>query len=114
MNWYLETWRKWKDFGGRSRRTEYWMFVLVNALVSGAIWLLELMTGTAGMISYLYSLVVLVPSLAVTVRRLHDTDHDTLWVLAMFVPLLNILVLYFLVLDSTPGANRFGPNPKGF
>ena len=63
--------------------------------------------------SGLFSLAVLIPSIAVSVRRLHDIDRTGWWVLIGLVPLVGqIVLLVFHVLDSTPGPNRFGPNPK--
>lgn len=113
MNWYLEAWKKYNDFSGRSRRTEFWMFILINCVVSWVLFFIEATFGSPGILSGIYSLVVLVPALAVGVRRLHDTGREGLWILGCFVPILNFVVLYFMALDSTPGANPFGANPKG-
>ncbi|MHB9077753.1 MAG: DUF805 domain-containing protein [Pirellulaceae bacterium] len=61
-----------------------------------------------------YSLAMLVPGIAVSIRRLHDTNGSGLWLLILFVPLVGALVLLlFLVQDSQPGSNQYGPNPKG-
>ena len=113
MNWYLTAWKNWKDFDGRSRRTEFWTFVLGNVLVSTGIWLLEFMFGSFGVLSYLFSLVATVPFLAVGVRRLHDTGREGMWVIGCYVPLLNLVLIYFMALDSVPGPNQYGANPKG-
>jgi uncharacterized membrane protein YhaH (DUF805 family) len=112
MDWYLQAWRKWNDFAGRARRTEFWMFILFNALVVWGLAALEVVFGSFGILSWLYSLVVIVPALAVTVRRLHDTGREGLWAAGMFVPLLNLVVLYFCILEGDPGANRYGASPK--
>ena len=67
----------------------------------------------AGLLNSVFSLVVLLPGLGVSVRRLHDTDHSGWWLLILLVPLVGVIVLLiFLVRDSQPGSNRFGPNPK--
>ena len=114
MNWYLSCWKKYVEFSGRARRQEYWMFVLFNFLVSVAIGIVDGILGTNGALGGLYSLAALIPSLAVSVRRLHDTDHSGWWILINFIPLIDwIVYLVFLCSDSKPGANRFGPNPKG-
>jgi uncharacterized membrane protein YhaH (DUF805 family) len=120
MNWYLEALKKYATFEGRARRKEYWFFQLFNVLAVLVLALVDGATGTfsaeagLGLLSGLYVLVILVPSIAVTVRRLHDTDRSGWWFLIGFVPLIGGLVLLvFALLDSTPGANRFGPNPKG-
>jgi uncharacterized membrane protein YhaH (DUF805 family) len=56
---------------------------------------------------------VLIPSLAVLVRRLHDTNRSGWWFLLMFVPLLNLVLLVFMFLDGTAGTNDYGADPKG-
>lgn len=119
MNWYLEALRKYAVFDGRARRMEYWMFVLINCLIVVVLSVVDTVVGifslgnSIGALTGLYWLVVLVPSVAVTVRRLHDTDRSGWWALLALLPLLGTIVLFvFCVLDGTPGANRFGENPK--
>lgn len=110
MGWYLTALRKYAVFTGRARRREYWMFVLVNALVTVG---LSILDGDDGSLAGLYSLAVFVPSLAVLVRRLHDTNRSGWWLLIALVPLVGAIVLIiFTVQDSDPMENRFGPNPK--
>lgn len=120
MNWYLEALKKYVVFSGRARRKEFWFFSLFNILASIVAGVLDVVTGNfnysagLGPFSGLYSLAVLLPSLAVCVRRLHDTNRSGWWLLIGFVPLLGALVLlYFAIQDSTPGQNQYGPNPKG-
>ena len=118
MNWYLEVLRKYAVFGGRARRKEYWMFLLFNILISIALGFVEGMFGLVtelgfGMISIVYSLLLLIPSLAVGVRRLHDTGRSGWWLLIVFVPIVGaIALLVFAVQDSESGHNEYGPNPK--
>jgi uncharacterized membrane protein YhaH (DUF805 family) len=119
VNWYLEALRKYAVFDGRARRMEYWMFVLFNCLIVVVLSVVDTVVGifslgnSIGALTGLYWLVVLVPSIAVTVRRLHDTDRSGWWALLALLPLLGTIVLFvFCVLDGTPGANRFGENPK--
>lgn len=117
MEWYIGVLKKYAEFNGRARRTEYWMFVLINFGISIVLSIIE---GTLGfatesnvtVLSGLYSLAVLVPSLAVGVRRLHDTDRSGWWLLLAIVPLANIVLLYFLILEGTRGPNQYGPDPK--
>ena len=120
MNWYLEALKKYATFEGRARRKEYWFFVLFNVLAIIVLEILDVVLGTFsketgfGLLSGLYAIAVLLPSLAVTVRRLHDTDRSGWWILINFIPLIGaIVLLIFTLLDGTPGSNRFGPNPKG-
>ena len=120
MQWFLEALRKYAVFHGRARRSEYWYFVLFYVIFSVVATMLDVVTGSYdqasgfGLFNGLLTLGLLIPSLAVTVRRLHDSDHSGWWVLIALVPILGALVLlFFMVLDSTPGTNRHGPNPKG-
>lgn len=131
MNEYVNVIRNhYADFRGRARRREYWMFYLINMLVSLALYLPFAVQAASApdpatvtpsglallslVVAGLYSLFVLIPSLAVSVRRLHDTGRSGWWYLINFVPFVGGLVfLIFMVLDSQPGANRWGPNPKG-
>jgi uncharacterized membrane protein YhaH (DUF805 family) len=93
-------------FNGRARRKEYWMFFLFNTIIAFVIGFIEGLAGDAGTISSIYSLAVLIPSIAVGVRRMHDSDHSGWWLL---LPIVNIVLLCF---DSQSENNRFGGNPK--
>ncbi|MEN6429681.1 MAG: DUF805 domain-containing protein [Coriobacteriales bacterium] len=111
MDWYLGVWKKYATFTGRARRKEYWMFFLFNMLASYILVFVDNALGLTnsqgnGPLSGIYSLAVLLPSLAVAVRRMHDTDHSGWWIL---VPIVNLV---FAVMDGTPGPNRFGADPK--
>ena len=121
MDWYLAVLRKYAVFDGRARRKEYWMFCLVSILVSLAIGfasgfvggMLGLSESVITMLALGYTLAVLIPSLAVAVRRLHDTGRSGWWLLIVLVPLVGaIVLLVFSVQDSEPGANSYGKNPK--
>lgn len=119
MNWYLEVLKKYAVFSGRARRKEYWFFALFNIIIGLALTFIDFSTGLydveseIGLLSSLYSLAVLVPSIAVTIRRLHDTSRTGWWFLIAFVPIIGVIVLLvFMVFDSTPGDNQYGPNPK--
>ena len=113
MNWYLEVLKKYAVFSGRARRKEYWLFILFNTIISFALILIEYSAGGPGIVAGLYYLAVAIPSLAVLVRRLHDTNRSGWWFFIGFVPLVGGIILFvFTVLDSQPGENRYGPNPK--
>jgi uncharacterized membrane protein YhaH (DUF805 family) len=113
MDWYLEVLKKYALFTGRSRRTEYWMFTLVNAIILVVLGGIEKFLGTNGLLDTLYALAVLLPSLGVSIRRLHDTGRSGWWLLIGFLPFIGWLVLLlFMVQDSEPGENEYGPNPK--
>ena len=119
MDWYLRVLKQYAVFNGRARRKEYWFFVLFNILISIGLAIVDGLTGSfsaeagLGLLGGVYTLAVLIPSIAVSVRRLHDTNRSGWWLLIAFIPLIGaIVLLVFMVLDSHPGANRFGPNPK--
>lgn len=113
MEWYLQALRKYAEFNGRARRMEYWMFALFNIIISLVLGLIEGLAGSPGVLASLYSLAIFVPSIAVSVRRLHDTDRSGWWLLIGLVPLIGaIALLVFMVSDSQPGSNQYGANPK--
>ena len=120
MNWYLEVLKKYAVFTGRARRKEYWYYFLINFVIITLLLIIDNMLGTLdkdagmGLISGIYALAVLIPGLAVAVRRLHDSDRTGWWVLIALIPIVGpIVLIFFLIQDSTPGENRFGANPKG-
>ena len=117
--WYLEVLRKYAVFEGRARRKEYWAFFLVNfgiAVVLGfvaRIFGASVLATMVNVVFYAYSLAILIPGIAVAVRRLHDTGRSGWWVLIGFIPLIGLIVLIiFTIQDSIPGENEYGPNPK--
>ena len=121
MHYYLDVLRKYAVFGGRASRAEYWWFVLVNVLVVVGLGILQALVTEGNssaamgisMVSSLYSLVLLIPSLAVGVRRLHDTSRSGWWMFISLVPFIgSIVLLVFMIQDSAPNANQYGPNPK--
>ncbi len=105
-------------FSGRARRSEYWWFVLFNLLVSVVAGILDAIFGTdfgrgAGVIGAIASLALVLPSLAVAVRRLHDISRSGWWILIGLIPIIGwIILIVFYVQDSHPD-NDYGPNPKG-
>jgi len=113
MNWYLQVLKKYADFNGRARRTEYWMFVLVNLLAYIVLGIAERIIHVPMILTAIYSLAVLVPSLAVSVRRLHDTNRSGWWMLVALIPLIGaIVLLVFAVQEGQASQNQYGPNPK--
>jgi uncharacterized membrane protein YhaH (DUF805 family) len=113
MNWYLAVLKNYAGFSGRARRTEYWMFLLFNVLISIGLGIVEAILGTGGVVGILYSLAVLVPGLAVSIRRLHDTNRSGWWLLVALVPIVGVIVLIvFAAQEGTEGANAYGTDPK--
>ena len=129
MDWYRDAFKNYAVFTGRSRRAAFWFFQLFNAIVIFALVILASLLfalngseglgvfGILGILVYIllsiYGLVIIFPTLALSVRRLHDTDRSGWWFLLNFVPVGNLVLLVFYVVDSTPGQNQYGPNPKG-
>lgn len=134
MEWMLLPLRRYAQFSGRSRRKEFWMFFIFTILVYIIAMVLDSLFGfgtttrhadmgnggvsigfnsSGGIITLIAMLALLVPSIAVAVRRLHDTDRSGWWLLIGLVPLVGAIVLIvFYFLEGTVGSNRFGTNPK--
>ncbi|GGR55533.1 membrane protein [Deinococcus seoulensis] len=136
MNDYINAIRNnYANFQGRARRREYWMYTLINAIITFvlAIPLFSVvmaliaeadasadpgaaLTGTTlifATIYALYALATFIPSLAIAVRRLHDTGKSGWWYLLNLVPMGSLVIFIFTILDSESGSNKWGPNPKG-
>jgi uncharacterized membrane protein YhaH (DUF805 family) len=115
MNWYLAVLKNYVGFSGRAGRTEYWMYALFNFIIFVVLGILAAVTRSFffWIILFLYDLGVLVPSLAVTWRRMQDTGRHGLWILLGLIPFVGgIVLLVFMFLPGTPGSNEFGPDPK--
>jgi uncharacterized membrane protein YhaH (DUF805 family) len=119
MNYYLKVLKQYADFSGRARRKEYWMFSLFNLIFAIVVIILENILGIAingvgyGPLYGLYTLAVLIPGLAVAVRRLHDVGKSGWMILIALIPLIGaIWLLVLMVTDSNPGENQYGQNPK--
>lgn|SRR5690554_4381 len=115
MNWYLKVLKQYADFNGRSRRKEYWMFVLINLIISWSLALLDYAAGTSifSIVSTIYSLAIFVPALAVSVRRLHDIGKSGWYYLLVLLPIIGwIWLIVLFATDSEAGPNKWGQNPK--
>ena len=109
--------QKYATFSGRARRSEFWFFALFSAIVRTIANIIDaiLHTGnsTTGLVSVVVSLALLVPSLAVGARRLHDTGRSGWWLLIALIPLVGIIILIVFWVQDSHGDNQYGPNPKG-
>jgi uncharacterized membrane protein YhaH (DUF805 family) len=113
MDWYIAAVKRYAEFSGRSRRREYWMFSLINFGIALAIGVVARFAPIVVVLSVIYSLGVLIPGIAVGIRRLHDTGRSGWWTFIVLIPLVGvIMLLVFLCQDSAPGDNEYGPNPK--
>jgi uncharacterized membrane protein YhaH (DUF805 family) len=115
MHWYLHVLKNYAQFDGRSRRSEYWYFFLFNVIVAVVLGfvdgILRKIIGF-GMFGMLYGLAVLLPGIAVSIRRLHDTDRSGWWLLLALVPIVGLVLIWFMAEDSNASTNRYGQNPK--
>jgi uncharacterized membrane protein YhaH (DUF805 family) len=119
MHWYFRVLRKYAVFAGRARRKEYWIFGLIHALIIFALRYPHFLTETINperhldQMRMLYVFATAIPFVAVSVRRLHDTNRSGWWCLLVLIPLVGFIpALIFMAEDSQPGENRYGPNPK--
>jgi len=120
MEWYIKVLKQYADFKGRARRKEFWMFTLFNFLATAAATILDNVLGLTfaddipyGPIYVIYVLGVLVPGIAVGIRRLHDVNKSGWWIFIALVPLLGTLYLLYLnVKEGDAGKNQYGPDPK--
>ncbi|MGC4111878.1 MAG: DUF805 domain-containing protein [Nocardioides sp.] len=104
---------KYADFNGRARRSEYWWFALFNLIVSIVMDIIDAVIGNS-ILGLLVSLALLLPGIAVGVRRLHDTSRSGWWILIGLIPIVGwIVLIVFFVQDSHPD-NQYGPSPKGY
>ena len=119
MDWYMKVIRNYAGFSGRARRKEYWMFVLFNFLFAVAAMVLDNVLGLTmkpmpyGAIYLIYALAVLLPSLAVAVRRLHDVGKSGWFLLIALIPIVGaIWLLVLFVTEGTHATTKYGPDPK--
>ena len=122
MEWYLKVVRdNFANFNGRARRKEYWMFILFNFLialgigvVTGILSAISESLGMLGAVIYvIYAIAILIPNLAVIVRRLHDTGNSGWMILISFIPLIGgIWLLVLMCTEGNVGPNEYGPDPK--
>ena len=115
MNYYTSVLKNYAVFSGRTERKGFWMFILVNFVVSLIIsFVAPLLGDKSGIIGIIYMLAVLIPTWAVGARRLHDINKSGWWQLIALIPIIGgIWLIVLFATDSNPGDNKFGPNPKG-
>lgn len=119
MSWYLKVLKKYAEFDGRARRKEFWMFVLFNAVFTALAAVFDNVFNTKitgyshGVFETLYLIGVFIPSLAVTVRRLHDIGKSGWMILIVLIPIIGVIWMLVLMASAgEPGENQYGPNPK--
>ena len=119
MSWYLKVLKNYVNFNGRARRKEYWMFVLFNMIFSYAFTFLDMSMGLLspgtgiGVFSMLYMFALILPSLAVSVRRLHDVGKSGWMLLLMLIPVIGWIWIFILsVSEGESVENKYGLDPK--
>lgn len=114
MNWYFRVFKKYGDFHGRAQRAEYWYFVLFNIIIDIILRIIDIAIGTYdaqagyGMLGAIYALIILVPSLAVATRRLHDVDKSGWWLLLMLIPIIGAIILIIWFATNSKEDNKYG------
>ena len=119
MQWYLAVLQKYAIFQGRARRKEVWMFLLISAIIYIVLTIVDLLIGLydtdtgVGLLSGLYWLAVIIPTLAVGARRLHDTGRSGFWLFLYLIPVIGwIVLIVFYATDGDMDENEYGPDPK--
>ena len=107
MDYFIGALKKYADFTGRARRQEYWMFILIYMIINIVLAILGL-----EVISALVGLGLLIPSISIAARRLHDTGRSGWWQLILLIPLIGFIVFIIFTVQDSHDANDYGPNPK--
>ena len=112
MDYFIGALKKYADFNGRARRKEYWMFVLMYIILTIVLVFVESLLGL-GIFSAIFALALIVPSISIAARRLHDTGRSGWWQLISFIPLIGAIVLLVFLVQDSHEDNEYGVNPKG-
>jgi len=111
MEYFIDAFRKYADFSGRATREQYWMYILIYVVISVVLSIIDAAMATV-VLSAIFSVVMLVPSISIATRRLHDTGRSGWWQLIGLIPLLGIIILIVLLVQDSHGDNEYGPSPK--
>ncbi|WP_049722031.1 DUF805 domain-containing protein [Gilvimarinus polysaccharolyticus] len=111
MNYFIDALKKYADFSGRARRKEYWMFILFYLIFYIAFLVVDSLLGTM-FLTLIFSLVLLVPSISIAARRLHDTGRTGWWQLIGLIPLIGAIILLVFLVQDSHAENAYGPSPK--
>ena len=119
MEYFISTIKQYAVFKGRARRKEFWYFYLISLVISLVLAFLDHQMGTfnpelgGGLLGGVYGIFIFLPSLSLTVRRIHDTSHSGYWAFILLIPIIGVLaILFFALMDSKPGSNEYGISPK--
>ena len=109
--YFIEAFKKCTDFSGRARRKQYWMFILVGAIIYLVLAIIGTILGTMWL-STIYSLILLLPSISITTRRLHDIGRSGWWQLIYLIPLVGLIVMVIFLCQDSHKENKYGVSPK--
>lgn len=119
MEYFISAIRQYAVFKGRTRRKEFWYFYLISFVISLALAFLDNRMGTfnpemgGGLLGGVYGIFIFLPSLSLTVRRIHDSGYSGYWAFILLIPIIGVLaILFFALMDSKPGSNEYGISPK--
>ena len=110
IDYYIKAWKNYTNFSGRARRKEFWYVFIINLLISLVLGVFQetFLRAIASLVSIIYSLAFILPGIALSIRRLHDTGRSGWWLLIGFVPIIGVIVLIvFFASDSQPGPNQY-------
>jgi uncharacterized membrane protein YhaH (DUF805 family) len=111
MEYFIDALKKYADFKGRARRKEYWMFVLIYSIIIIALSLIDTFFGTVWL-SPIFSLALIIPSISISARRLHDIGRSGWWQLIYFIPLIGLIVMLVFLCQDSHEENHYGISPK--
>ena len=111
MEYFLDAFKQYATFTGRATPRQYWMFVLFYVIAIILLTVIDLVVGTM-VLSGLFSLAAMIPSLSIAARRLHDTGRSGWWQLVLFVPLIGLIVMLVFLVQDSHDDNQYGPNPN--
>ena len=112
MNTYIGVLQKYAVFSGRATRSEFWLFTLINLIVVTSLVFLGIVVGWIVFVRLLFSLAILIPSIAVAVRRLHDTGRSGWWYFVNFIPLIGLIILIIFLVRGSDQDNKYGLSPR--
>lgn len=111
MEHFIDAFKKYADFSGRATRTQYWMFILIYMIIYTVLSVIDAALQSM-VLALIYAVVMLVPSISIAARRLHDTSRTGWWQLIGLIPLIGLIVMIVFLVQDSHDANAYGPNPK--
>jgi len=111
MDYFIAALKQYADFTGRASRKEYWMFYLIYMLLLIAVYVLDVVIGM-GILSIVFTLGMLIPSISIAARRLHDTSRSGWWQLIAFIPVIGVIILIVFLAQDSHGTNDYGVSSK--